>query len=180
MKGATMKVTMERLNRTRDDIEVVAVLARMQRHLRKLAEVASVETLRGVEGACGADYWPALGRLAAGTAAPFRRQRPAHDPLNAAINYLTALLSRDTRAAVLAAGLHPGFGFLHRPRDRAEPCVYDLMEPFRAPLSEGLAAHLFNARRLRPDMFANDEEGMRISPEGRRALLRGDAADGFP
>ncbi|MBL3587685.1 CRISPR-associated endonuclease Cas1 [Rhodovulum sulfidophilum] len=114
-----------------------------------------------------------MGRLCEEAHRPFRRQRPAEDPLNAAINYLSAILERDTRAAVLAAGLHPGFGLLHRPQDRAEACVYDLMEPFRAPLTEGLAVFLFNARRLRPQMFAGVGGGVRISTEGRRALIAG-------
>ncbi|OIQ35231.1 MAG: CRISPR-associated endonuclease Cas1 [Roseobacter sp. MedPE-SWchi] len=162
-----------RLNRVREDTEVTAALARMQRHLRKLPHLDDVAAIRGIESVCGAEYWPALGLLTDGAAAPFRRQRPAQDPLNAAINYLSAILERDTRAAVLAAGLHPGFGILHRPRNRAEGCVYDLMEPFRAPLTEGQAAFLFNARRLRPEMFTATEMGIRISSSGRRALIAG-------
>ncbi len=162
-----------RLNRKQEDDEVVAALARMQRHLHKLPPLETVEAMRGIEGVCGAEYWPALGRLSKGATRPFRRQRPARDPLNAAINYLTAVLARDMRMAVLEAGLHPGFGLLHRPRDRAEGCIYDLMEPFRAPLTEGLAAYLFNARRLRPEMFSPTETGIRISSSGRRALIAG-------
>lgn len=162
-----------RLNRTRDDGEVTAALARMQRHLRKLDHLDSVEALRGIEGACGAEFWPALGRMTDGAPAPLRRERPARSPLNAAINYLTAILERDIRAAVLSAGLHPGFGLLHRPRDGTEGCVYDMMEPFRAPLTEGQAAFLFNANRLRPEMFTKSGPGIRISTGGRRALIVG-------
>lgn len=131
-------------------------------------------TLRGHEGDAAALYWPALGRLAATAPQPFRRSRPAADPLNAAINYLTALLSRDIRAALLRRGLHPGFGVLHGPADGNEACVWDLMEGFRAGLSEGLAATLFNQGRLRPEMFAElSDGGIRIGREGRVAIIRG-------
>ncbi len=164
-----------RLNRRQERPEVTRALAAMGRHLRKLPGCGAVDALRGIEGAAGAEYWPALGLLTDGACdQPFRRSRPGRDPLNAAINYLTAMLGRDMRAAVLAAGLHPGFGALHAARDRADPCVYDLMEPFRAPLTEGLAAYLFNARRLRPEMFTRLEDGtVRIDRAAVRAIIRG-------
>lgn len=162
-----------RLNREAGNPDVVRALAAMGRHLRKLPHCADVAAVRGIEGAAAAEYWPALGLLSARAPRPFRRRRPGDDPLNAVINYLSAILGRDMRVAVIAAGLHPGFGFLHVSRDRADPCVYDLMEPFRAPLSEGLAAHLFNAYRLRPDMFtALDDGGIRIGPEAVRVIIR--------
>ncbi len=162
-----------RLNRKPNDPDVTRALAAMGRHLRKLPQATDVAALRGLEGAVAAEYWPALGRLTRDAATPFRRQRPARDPLNAAINYLTALLLRDIRVATMSAGLHTGFGLLHAARDRAQACVYDQMEPFRAPLTEGLAATLFNQRRLHPEMFAPAERGIRIAGLARRALITG-------
>lgn len=163
-----------RLNRRQELPEVMRALAAMGRHLRKLERAADVATLRGFEGAAGAEYWPALGSLCKGSPAPFRRQRPARNGLNATINYLTAILLRDINAAVLAAGLHPGFGALHNARDRNDACVYDLMEPFRAPLSEGLAAYLFNANRLRPEMFTPlADRSVRISRDAVGAIITG-------
>ena len=162
-----------RLNREGGDPEVTFALAALQRHLKKLPGFADVPALRGAEGAAGALYWPALGRMVEGAARPFRRQRPARDLMNAAINYLTAILERDMTAAVLSAGLHPGFGLLHVPRDGAFGAVWDLMEPFRAPLTEGLVAFLLNARRLRPEMGSETDGGLRLSSAAREALIRG-------
>ncbi|PIE06493.1 MAG: CRISPR-associated endonuclease Cas1 [Rhodobacterales bacterium] len=163
-----------RLNRRPRNPQVTVALAAMGRHLRKLPHAGDVAALRGLEGVAAAEYWPALGLLTRGAEAPFRRQRPAHTALNAALNYLAALLERDCYAATLAAGLHPGFGLLHTPRDRADAAVFDLMEPFRAPLAEGLAAFLFNAKRLRGKMFTPTDSGLvRISTAGRRALITG-------
>lgn len=146
----------------------------MGRHLRKLPGAKTVASLRGLEGAAAADYWPALGLLTRDAPRPFLRKRPAADPLNAAINYLTALLGRDVHAGVIAAGLHPGFGALHVARDRGDAMVYDMMEPFRAPLTEGLAVFLFNANRLRPEMFSSlGQDGIRMDQLARRALIVG-------
>jgi CRISPR-associated protein Cas1 len=168
-----MRTQLFRQNRDPADAEVTAALAALKRHLAKLPGFADVPALRGAEGHAAALYWPALGRLAEGAPAPFRRSRPAEDPLNAAINYLIGLLERDMAQAVGAGGLHPGFGFLHAARDGNAALVWDLMEPFRTPLTEGLAAHLFNARRLRPEMFGSGPRSVTIDTAGRRALVLG-------
>ncbi|WP_428697112.1 CRISPR-associated endonuclease Cas1 [Stappia sp.] len=168
-----MRTQLFRLNRKVADGEVTAALATLKRHLAKLQGFADVAALRGAEGHAAALFWPALGRLADGAPVPFRRRRPATDPLNAAINYLTGILERDVAQSIGASGLHPGFGFLHAARDGNWALVWDLMEPFRTPLTEGIAAYLFNARRLRPEMFEVHPKSVAIDPAGRRALVRG-------
>lgn len=164
-----------RLKRSRDLPAVEAALDDMQRSLRKLPEQSTIDGARGIEGAATAIYWPALGELLdRRPAGRFRRSRPARDPANAVINYLTAILERDTRAAIQAVSLHPGFAFLHGSRDRHDGLIYDLMEPFRAPLTEGLAIYLLNARRLRAEMFSDADTGrIEISGPGRKAIIQG-------
>ena len=75
--------------------------------------------------------------------------------------------------AVTGAALHPGFAFLHTAQDGAAVLIWDLMEPFRTPLTEGLALFLFNARRLRPEMFTPGRKRVEIDPAGKRALVQG-------
>lgn len=163
-----------RLNRSERHADVINALATMGRNLRKMDGATTLEQLLGYEGASGALYWPSLGQLTKGAGLPFRRTRPALDALNATVNYLTAVLERDIRAAILGADLHPGFGILHSAHDYSEAAIYDLMEPFRAPLTEGLAAYLFNAHRLRPEMFGGDDvQPAHISREGRKAIISG-------
>ena len=164
-----------RLNRDRSIEPLEQVLEEMKRTLRKLDGAGTVDELRGLEGSTTAKYWPALGLLVRHSPPqPFRRSRPARDPVNAAINYMTAILERDIRAAIQSVGLHTGFAFLHGARDRHDGLIYDLMEPFRAPLTEGLPVYLFNASRLRPEMFTEGpERAVEISEEGRRAIVLG-------
>ena len=160
------------LNREAADPEVILATKTLGGMIRKLAD-PSVASLRGHEGAAAAVYWPTLGRLCDAAPQPFRRTRPATDPLNAAINYLTAIVERDIRAAVLKRGLHPGFGVLHVASDGHAAGVWDLMEAFRAPMSEGLAVTLFNQNRLRAAMFTPVGSSIRIDTEARRALVLG-------
>ncbi|WP_339774700.1 CRISPR-associated endonuclease Cas1 [uncultured Thalassospira sp.] len=168
------RAQLHRLNRQAKDADVIVAARDMGRMIRKLPVNGTVASLRGHEGAAAARYWPALGRLCAHATQPFHRQRPARDPLNATINYLTAMLTRDVRAAILAGGLHPGFGVLHVSTDGHEACVWDVMEGFRAPLTEGLAVALFNQGRLKPEMFSNRDDGTcHIRREAVRAIIRG-------
>ncbi|TDK29831.1 CRISPR-associated endonuclease Cas1 [Rhizobium deserti] len=164
-----------RLNRTRQLDRAEAALEVMFRSLRKIDQQQSIEALRGIEGSASAAYWPAIGcMLSNQPVREFRRQRPAEDPLNAAINYLTAILERDTRAAIQSVGLHPGFGFLHASKDRHDGLIYDMMEPFRAALTEGIAIYLFNAHRLRPEMFLKGEQRpIEMNDDARRAIVGG-------
>ncbi|WP_212635391.1 CRISPR-associated endonuclease Cas1 [Rhodobacter capsulatus] len=159
------------LNRRAETAKAVKAAQELGICLRRLRGVKTLEALRGVEGLAAAVYWPALASLCAGAPKRFTRQRPARDALNAVLNYLCALLERDIRAAILSAGLHPGFGVLHASTDRGEGCVYDLMEGFRALLTEGVAVTLFNRKVLRPEHFT--EDGARISPAGQRAIIEG-------
>lgn len=164
-----------RLTRSRPETIVDQALASMMRLLRRVPHETTVAALLGDEGAATAAYWPALGAtLENAVEGGFKRQRPAGDPVNAAINYLTGILERDIRAAVQATSLHPGFAFLHGTRDRHDGLVFDLMEPFRAPLTEGLPIYLFNARRLRPEMFSNEHgDGLVMNADARKALVTG-------
>lgn len=168
------RAQLHRLNRETKDADVIVATKTLARMIRKLPTAADVAALRGHEGAAAALYWPALGRLTAYAPQPFRRKRPATDALNAAINYLTAMLSRDVRAAILRSGLHAGFGVLHAGADGHEACVWDLMEGFRAPLTEGLPVALFNQGRLKEEMFAATKDGgIHMGRDAVRAIIRG-------
>jgi len=127
----------------------------------------------GYEGYGTAKFWPALAALA-NPAIGFDglRRRANPDPGNIALNFLAWLLHRDVGAAVLQAGLHPGFGCLHTISDRHDACVYDLMEEFRCYFVEGLFCYVSNRAILRPEMFAKSGEHWRLGAEGAASLVR--------
>ncbi len=168
------RTQLQRLNRERKIEAVGNGLNAMGRLLRKLSAARSVDALRGLEGATAAIYWPLLGKMTGGVPASFHRKRPATDPFNAVINYLTAVLERDIKWAMNSVGLHLGFGILHSPNDYADAAIYDLMEPFRAPLTEGLASYLFNARRVRAEMFeVRPTTTTRMNGDAIKAIISG-------
>ena len=169
------RIQLQRLNRTRNVAKIDQALAEMKRNLKKLIDCKTLKEAFGFEGASSRIYWPCLSIAFDDPKLQFnKRSRPGRDPANTAINYLTGILERDIRAVIQQSGLHAGFGFLHASRDRHDGLVYDLMEPFRAALTEGIAVFLFNARRLKYDEFDQNNAGeILLNKSGRRALVEG-------
>jgi len=169
----TQRAVLKRYNRERKIVSVNDAALTIGKLLRKLPRTSEVKQIMGLEGASGAVYWPALAELSdLKLAKSFTRDRPANDPLDACLNYVAALLERDIRIAILRAGLHPGLGVLHAAQDRSEACVYDLMEPFRAPLAEAVVLSEINNNRIGESDFSAMENGIRIRADARRCLVR--------
>lgn len=170
---------LKRLNRRRNDASVEAACTVLHYGWRKLEAPRPVEQARAVEAECARAYWPALSAcFEHGFSFVSRRDPDRATPVNAVLDYTAALLIRDMRSAVLRARLHPGFGVLHASADGREACVYDLVEPFRAPLAEGLTVYLLNNRVLRQDDFVREapgsirSHGVRLLPAAARKLVQ--------
>jgi CRISPR-associated protein Cas1 len=179
-KIANGRALLKRLNRRRKKEAVEAACAALKQVGRRAAVSMTLDKLRGMEGEAARLYWPALGAcLEHGFALKRRRDDPAN-PVTAVLDFTAHLLTRDMVAAVLRSGLHPGFGVLHMSGDRREPAAWDLIEAFRAPLSEGLAVYLFNNRILQAADFVaraggadKPGNGLRLTGAGSRALIEG-------
>jgi CRISP-associated protein Cas1 len=77
-----------------------------------------------VEAEAARRYWPLL------FGKGFRRDTDG-DGINGMLNYGYAVLRAGIARAVMAAGLHPGFGLMHSNRSNPMILIDDLMEPFR-------------------------------------------------
>jgi len=97
------------------------------------------------EANCARRYWqlyfPAIGWTAT------RRDRRENTPPNQMLNYGYAVLAALCHRSLIIHGLLPQLGVHHKPRYRADPLVYDLMEPFR-PVVELMLAEFM----LEPDV----------------------------
>lgn len=145
-------------------------LAALENHRARALAAASVETARGYEGTSAGAYFEALAAFFP-AAAPFERRsrRPPHNPANALLSFGYSLLVHETTAALHAAGLDPALGYLHEPEPGRPSLALDLIEPFRTPVSDGLALDLLNHSTLRPDThFEPREGGIYLNHEGRR------------
>ena len=170
---------LKRLNRRRSLAVVAAACDTLKAGWLKAEAAVHLADSRAIEAAAARAYWPALSAcLEHGFALPSRRDPDRATPVNAVLDFTASLLTRDMRAAVLRARLHPGFGVLHAAGDGRDACVSDLVEAFRAPLAEGLAVYLFNNRILRAGDFLLAEpagagrHGIRLVPGAARKLVQ--------
>lgn len=119
------------------------VLARKNLRSPHLELALSRDTID--EANCARRYWqlffPAIGWT--GT----KRDRKENTPPNQMLNYGYAVLAALCHRSLIVHGLLPQLGIHHRPRYRADPLVYDLMEPFRPAVELMLAEFM-----LEPDV----------------------------
>ena len=168
------RALLRKLNRKRKLENTSTTASKLGRLIRHTRSDTSKRDPAGLEAEAASLYWPALQGHAPVWARGKRRTRqPPQSPFSAVVSYLSALATREMSHAVNRAGLHPGFGVLHVAQNYAEACVYDLIEEFRAPLTEGPAIYLFNVGTLKQENFnATDGPGTRIEPNKRGDIIR--------
>lgn len=145
--------------------------------VRQADRAETFDVLRGQEGAGAAAYFAGLPQLCGdavpGALRPAKRtRRPARDAFSVLLNYGYGMLYREVLAAIIAVGLHPGFGFYHRLRSAAQTLALDLMEPFRVPLVDMPVIASLNrgAFQLQRD-FVVDGTGVSLTQAGRSRAI---------
>ena len=149
---------------------------RLTHHLRALtaSPPPPLETLRGIEGDAASHAFAVYGHLLvpSGISFPGRVRRPPTDPANALLSFLYTLLAHDCTAALLAAGLDPQLGFLHRDRPGRPSLALDLMEELRPLIADRHAIALLNRRQITPkDFHVDPTHGHRLTDPARKTLL---------
>ncbi|MDK8894871.1 CRISPR-associated endonuclease Cas1 [Corynebacterium sp. MSK006] len=166
------------LRRNADPSQPAAVAS-----MRELQRIAAASTSRqeifGVEGSAAALYFGHFATMLRGTHRgwftkrwPGRSGRGATDPLNSALNYTYALLTAEAVKALIACGLDPHAGFLHSSSRNKPALALDLMEEFRAVIADSCVISCINRGALTPSSFSEVTGTPRLTPEGRKALIR--------
>ncbi|MEW6406691.1 MAG: CRISPR-associated endonuclease Cas1, partial [Chloroflexota bacterium] len=143
--------------------------------LREKLELSqTLEEARGYEGRGAAVYFEVWKNL---TPPEFgfthRNKQPPKDPINSMLSFGYTLLFQNIYSMIVAAGLHPGIGYLHDGEDRFPALVSDLMEEFRAPVVDTLVLGAINRKQFTPADFSVDssEGGCLFSPAARKRFL---------
>lgn len=163
------------LRRHGNDSTTVADLRGLQ---RRAASAPSIPQLFGIEGDAAARYFSAFTtmlspRVTAAEHLRFdgRSRRPAHDPVNAALNFCYGLLIGDLIRAIIACGLDPHAGFLHSSERNKPALALDLAEEFRTPLADSVVIGAFNNGELKARDFSEITGSTRLRETGRTALI---------
>lgn len=155
--------------------DVEDAVRQLARNLADLARGVSTDAARGIEGEAARTYFGVFGRLVTSQEPDFtfarRSRRPPTDPINALLSFLYTLLVHDATSALETVGLDPAVGFLHRDRPGRPSLALDLVEEFRAFLSDRLALTLVNQSQVRPAGFTVSESGAVWMDDGTRKTV---------
>lgn len=168
----TNQATLLRRNGRADE-----VLPGLRTLARRATMAQSLVELLGIEGDAAAIYFGRFSTMLgqrprrAGIGLRTRSGRPAHDPVNAALNYAYALLLADVVRAVAACGLDPHAGFLHSSSRNKPALALDLGEEFRAPVADSCVIGAFNTGALTQASFTDVLGVTRLREDGRKTLI---------
>jgi CRISP-associated protein Cas1 len=168
-----------KLRRQRDSAEISMAIAGIDRDSESVAIAppeTNIDTLRGFEGSAASRYFSAFGQLITNPGFSFtdRNRRPPRDPVNSLLSFGYTLLFNNVMSLLLAEGLHPYLGNLHRSDRRAPHLALDLMEEFRSPIVDSLVLKLVNQKILRPTdfTFPDSDSGIYLEDTPRRLFLK--------
>jgi group II intron reverse transcriptase/maturase/CRISPR-associated endonuclease Cas1 len=146
------------------------------RRIRDQCESAgSVDELLGLEGSGARFHFEGWGAsLDPVWGFGGRRKHPAPDPVNAMLSLAYSVLYNQVSCVLVAAGLDPRIGVLHRMRGAHHALASDIQEEFRH-LGESAVWSLVSHRRVTPDSFVSDGPGRacRMADDTRRMVVSG-------
>jgi CRISPR-associated protein Cas1 len=173
------KILLLRQNRKRQLSEVVTAIAQLDAALQTLANPEielSLEQLRGYEGNGAAQYFQTFPALITnpGFAWQGRIFHPPTDPVNSLLSFGYTLLFNNVFSLLLAEGLNPYLGNLHRAERQKAYLAFDLMEEFRSPVVDSLVLKLINKKIIRPTDFTWPQKsgGVYLTDTARRVFLK--------
>jgi CRISP-associated protein Cas1 len=165
-----------RLNRKRKVEGLNAKIHRIDQHIAALTKTDDLAVMRGHEGAAARLYFEALGQLITHPSFSLtgRTRRPPKDPVNSLLSFGYTLLFNNVLSLILAEGLNPYLGNLHRSDRKELHLAFDLMEEWRSPIVDSLVLWLINKKAIRPTdfTFPNAEGGVYLESGARRVFLK--------
>ncbi|MEZ6018521.1 MAG: CRISPR-associated endonuclease Cas1, partial [Planctomycetota bacterium] len=166
--------TLLRRNASRPD---AVALGELESLAKKAERIDTVSSLLGLEGTAARTYFGQFTRMLKGVAADQfdlegRNRRPPRDPVNALLSFAYALLTKDLALAVVAAGLDPLIGFLHRPRYGRPALALDLMEEMRPLVADSTVITALNTGALDAGDFIVAATGCALTPKGRKKMIQ--------
>jgi len=172
-KIANARTICMRRNRELGDKKIGGVVRRLERARRKAAKASSIEAVRGQEGAAGAAYYEAFGRMikAEGFSFEKRTKRPPKDTVNALLSLGYTLLHNNVYAMINVVGLDPYQGFFHAVKHGHPALASDLSEEFRAIVVDSLVLAVINKGIIKPGDFRPSRGGIYLTKEGLKKFV---------
>lgn len=174
------------LHRLPDSKQCIAVV---DQALADLDDAATPVQLRTVEARAANAYWTAWTSVSIRFARKDQFRLPAHwpifltrsspltkspraaiGPINALLNYATAILETEVRIALLTMGMDAGIGVFHADQKGRDSFVYDVIEPIRPVVDSHVLTWLETRTFSARDFFETREGVCRLMPPLAKAL----------
>ncbi len=160
-------------------VEVDRISTVSQELKKGLLEVRNSETLehlRGIEGELASRYFSVYDGLIINQKDDFyfkrRNRRPPTDNVNALLSFSYTILTNEVANALYSVGLDPYVGFMHRERPGRMSLALDMMEEFRAILSDRFVLTLINKQIVQEGHFQKQgDEAVLLTDIGRRQFF---------
>ena len=130
-------------------------------------------TLMGYEGIISRTYFSALGEIVPNEFKFEKRSKmPPRDPFNSMLSLGYSMLFNEILSDVIAVGLHPYVGFMHKITKGHPALASDLIEEWRAPLIDAMVLAMVKRNMITADMFDITDEGCFLCAEARKIFLQ--------
>lgn len=140
---------------------------------KNICQTDDLHSLMGFEGIISRIYFCALGAIVPDEFKFEKRTKmPPRDPFNSMLSLGYSMLFNEIMSNVLALGLHPYVGFMHKIAKGHPALVSDLIEEWRAPLIDSMVLAMIKRNMLTRDMFEINEAGCFLNTEARKIYLQ--------
>lgn len=163
---------LRRYNRNIKSEEIGTCIKNILAIRKNIFSAGDYRKLMGYEGIISRVYFSALA-LSLPEEFKFskRTKMPPKDPVNSMLSLGYSMLFNETLAAIVASGLHPHVGFLHRIAKGHPALVSDLMEEWRAVLIDSLVLNMIKRNMITYEMFEFSDQGCFLNTEARKIFL---------
>lgn len=163
---------LRRYNRTIESRTIEQAIGNIISVRKSLLRSHTSNELIGYEGLISRLYFQCLGEI---VPEPFtftkRSKHPPLDSVNSLLSLGYSMLFNEILAGVIATGLHPYIGCLHKPKKGHAALVSDLIEEWRAPIIDSMVLSMLKRNMIGYDQFLMEEDGCYLSPEARKIFL---------
>lgn len=175
-KCLNMRTLLQRYQREAPPDALRSSIERLGTLAERALRTTRVSALRGVEGSASAAYFSVF-RCLFKRDWPFekRMRRPPPDPVNVLLSFGYTLLTRELEASVALVGLDPYLGVLHSTGYGRPSLALDLVEEFRAIITDSVVLRCLNNDLVTPDDFTPGDSADRpvvLSDSGKRRFIQ--------
>ena len=140
----------------------------------KICGVKSISELMGYEGNAARIYFDVLNKLVTPEFSfQGRTRRPPKDPFNVMLSLGYSILMNEVYGKLIAKGLNPCLGFMHKDRENHPALASDLIEEWRMIIVDSTVLSLITGHEILIDYFRKDDDGgVYLTPDGMRISIR--------